>query len=212
MEIQYKDGYAYFDGYKFRKDTKRGYYLSTKNIGSSRMRLHVYIWEYHNGSVPAGYQIHHKDENKDNNEIENLACMTKKEHLNWHGENMSEERKEESRENLKKAQLEAAKWHSSPEGIEWHKKHAANSILKIKYYDSECLECGKKFKSEKPHGKFCSPNCRSNYRRKSGVDNEVRKCAVCGNEYSVNRYSKSKSCSRECRGKLRKLNNAKNRR
>ena len=47
VAIKYKDGYAYVDGYKFRKDTKTGYYLSTKKIGVSRLRLHVYVWKKH---------------------------------------------------------------------------------------------------------------------------------------------------------------------
>lgn len=209
MEIRYEDGYAYFGGYKFRKDSKSGYYLSTKKIGSARKRLHVYIWEYYNGEIPKGYQIHHKDEDKDHNEVSNLICMTKKDHIKWHGENMSEERKEKAKLNLNKARSEAAKWHASSEGIDWHKKHAKDSILKVKYYDAICLECGKKFKSEKTHSKFCSANCRSNYRRKSGIDNVAKECVICGNEYSVSRYSKSKTCSIECRGKLKSLNNAK---
>ena len=47
MKITYKDGYAYVDGYKFRKDSKTGYYLSSKKIDGRRPRLHVYVWEKH---------------------------------------------------------------------------------------------------------------------------------------------------------------------
>ena len=37
---------AEIDGYKFRRDTRSGYYLSAKPIkNGKRMRLHVYVWE-----------------------------------------------------------------------------------------------------------------------------------------------------------------------
>nr|DAU19315.1 MAG TPA: putative ATP-dependent RNA helicase [Caudoviricetes sp.] len=38
-----------------------------------------------------------------------------------------------------------------------------------------------------------------------GYDNETRKCIICGKEYVCNKYSKSRTCSKECSGKLRHL-------
>lgn len=36
---------AYFDGYKFRRDAKTGYYLATKpTYQGKRERLHCYVW------------------------------------------------------------------------------------------------------------------------------------------------------------------------
>lgn len=64
--IQYVDNgdLAIFDGLSFRKDKKTGYYLNAK----THKRLHVYVWEHFNGTIPKGYEIHHKDFNKKNNE------------------------------------------------------------------------------------------------------------------------------------------------
>ena len=46
-----------------------------------RKRLHVAIWEHENGrEVPSGYVIHHKDWNKTNNSVDNLVCITIREH------------------------------------------------------------------------------------------------------------------------------------
>lgn len=46
--------------------------------------------------------------------------------------------------------------------------------------------------------KFCSNNCKSAYRRKSGVDNEERICKICGEIFITNKYSKAKVCSKKC--------------
>ena len=38
---------------------------------------HVLIWIYHNGEIPKGYIIDHKDEDKSNDNIENLRLATR---------------------------------------------------------------------------------------------------------------------------------------
>ena len=35
---------ALYNGYKFRKDKRTGYYLSSRIINGKRRRLHVYIY------------------------------------------------------------------------------------------------------------------------------------------------------------------------
>ncbi|HJA89550.1 MAG TPA: HNH endonuclease [Candidatus Jeotgalibaca merdavium] len=205
MEVEYKDGYAYADNYKFRKDTNTGYYLSTRKIGVSRLRLHVYVWEKHNGDIPKGYEIHHKDENKNNNEIENLACLSKKEHLRWHGEHISDELKDKWIANLNdNARPKASEWHRSPEGRKWHREHAKKTLTKenLVYVEKKCELCGKTYETAREWSKYCSPNCVTKARKKSGVDNEERKCAVCGSSFIRNKYSKTKTCSKKCAGKL----------
>lgn len=49
------------------------------------------IWEEHNGTIPIDkdgrpYEIHHKDGNNKNNKLENLQCLTIKEHYDIHYE------------------------------------------------------------------------------------------------------------------------------
>lgn len=48
---------------------------------------HVIVWEEHNGKVPSGYIIHHKNNNKSDNRIDNLEILDhsthRRIHANW---------------------------------------------------------------------------------------------------------------------------------
>lgn len=46
---------------------------------------HVLVWKMFNGEIPKGYQVHHIDENKLNNEISNLQILTALAHKRIHG-------------------------------------------------------------------------------------------------------------------------------
>ena len=47
--------------------------------------LHRFVYESEYGEIPIGYEIHHKDGNKQNNNIENLVAIPKEEHEAIHG-------------------------------------------------------------------------------------------------------------------------------
>ena len=193
---------AYVDGYKFRKD-KRGYWIS----GTLHKYLHQYIYEQNYGKIPKGYEIHHIDHNKDNNEISNLKLVTKEEHLQIHSKEMTEELKQKLRNHIKINVIpKAVEWHKSNTGREWHKKHYEQ--MKNKLYilkDFKCLQCGKDFKSTKAGSKFCCNACKSKWRREKGLDCEERVCVVCGKKYNINKYSKNKTCSRKCGATIRRI-------
>ena len=55
----------------------------SKNRHPSRMLSHL-IWEKHYGKIPKGYIIHHKDKDITNDRIENLECVSRKEHTLIH--------------------------------------------------------------------------------------------------------------------------------
>lgn len=205
--IEYRDGYAYYDGHKFRKDIKSGYYLSTAKIDGNRKRLHVYVWEKFNGPVPQGYNIHHFDENKNDNQIDNLMCMTKHEHHMWHAQHDREKMLPIWRNNYNKARTAAAKWHKTPEGREVTSESHKGISLK-KGYVKKCKNCGKSYRAAFNRSKFCSPKCQTAYRKKMGIDDEKRTCALCDKSFTINKYSTEKCCSKECRDKLRFKNNA----
>jgi len=50
---------------------------------------YVYLWEQENGEVPNGYVIHHINKISDDDRLENLACITRKEHINIHRADLS---------------------------------------------------------------------------------------------------------------------------
>ena len=59
----------------------QGYYRCTTG---DRHLLHRQVWADVNGAIPDGYEIHHQDHNKLNNDIGNLQLLTKAEHAELH--------------------------------------------------------------------------------------------------------------------------------
>ncbi len=82
-----------YDGLAFYK-TQYGYH-ERRGVGL----LHRYIWEKMNGKIPNGYIVHHKDGNRDNNNMNNLQCMSLGDHTSLHqkGKIISEHTKNEMR-------------------------------------------------------------------------------------------------------------------
>ena len=68
--------YQIYDGIKFTL-RNNGYYAATTG---KRLQMHRYIYEKYNGKIPEGYDIHHKDRDRSNNDITNLELLTKSEH------------------------------------------------------------------------------------------------------------------------------------
>ncbi len=165
--------------------------------------LHRAIWEYYNGAIPEGYQIHHKDESFDNNEIYNFDCVTPKRHGEYHAEKYREERKK----TMDYARIFASEWHRSEEGREWHRQAGELSWVDAKPIQLVCKNCEKEFETLARHGntEFCSNACKSAYRRKSGIDNEIRQCQFCEQGFTTNKYSKVRYCTRHHTRKSRGL-------
>lgn len=197
--IKYENGYAIVDGHKFRKDKKTGYYLSGP-INHKRYRLHRYIYEKYNGPIPKGYDIHHIDHNKDNNEIENLQLLSSTKHKSIHAKEVSDETRQKYRDNMNNVvRPKAIEWHKSAEGRAWHREQWKVSLGNYIQEKTKmiCLNCGKEFETVyNGVNKFCSNNCKSAYRRKLGKDNVTRKCKVCNTEFTTNKYSKRTLCSK----------------
>ncbi|WP_342045930.1 HNH endonuclease signature motif containing protein [Bacillus sp. OTU530] len=195
--------YIFYNGLKFTRDDKTGYYLNSTH----RKRLHRYVWECHHGEIPKGYHIHHIDHDKSNNDISNLKLVESKAHVTMHSAERGLTHYEYLVKNLEEnARPKASEWHGSEEGHEWHKEqYKYLSDWQNKKVEHKCEQCGEGFLShDRSRIKFCSNNCKSAWRRAQGLDNVKRKCAVCGNDFEVNKYSKTKTCSRKCAGELRK--------
>ena len=68
--------------YKDHKERNKDYIKVRYN--NRKGFLHRAIWELVNGKIPEGFMIHHIDGNKKNNNIENLECLSRKEHGKKH--------------------------------------------------------------------------------------------------------------------------------
>jgi len=65
-----------YDGKKFTL-RNTGYYSLTNN---DRCLMHRYVYEKEKGRIPLGWDIHHINNIKSDNRIENLECLPKSEH------------------------------------------------------------------------------------------------------------------------------------
>lgn len=74
---QAKSSNGYYDNVKLSKDGV----LKTYNV-------HRLIYEAHNGVIPDGLQVNHKDENGHNNKLSNLELLTPLENINYGTHNL----------------------------------------------------------------------------------------------------------------------------
>lgn len=193
-----------YDGIRFYSD-KTGYWQSAWSRNKKSKRLHVYIWEKYNGKVPDGYQVHHIDGDKLNNDISNLKLMSQSEHMSFH--NNTDDKKKMFRKNLERnARPKAIEWHKSDAGRELGKIHYENTLRKLVGVTEKknCVFCGKEFDAPimRPGTKFCSEKCKSSARRKNRVDDIEKTCVICGNIFMGNKHNGVKTCSLECKHAL----------
>jgi hypothetical protein len=68
------------DGRRFVVNAN-GYYVSSDG---KDVKLHRYVWEKAHGKIPDGFVVHHKNEKKLDNRLENLEMMAWSEHTAEH--------------------------------------------------------------------------------------------------------------------------------
>lgn len=180
-------------------------YPGERYFSCSRHRMHRDVWEFYNGPIPAGYDVHHKDGNPTNNDISNLVCIPAAEHeREHHDDKVARGLSAKGQANMHKAMEAAREWHGSDAGRDWHSEHARKQAEAREWRDAVCECCGKSFRYRSvTTPRFCSNACKSKWRRDAGADNVVRKCAVCGAEFVTNRYSDTFTCGRSCAAKYR---------
>ena len=189
-----------FNGITFCQTSEKDYFRHT--TGKTTILMHRYVWEFYNCKIPKGYEVHHIDGNKANNDISNLKLVESHEHRMLHSKLLTDDEREWRRNNLAiNARPKASEWHKSDEGRAWHKEQYERTKDALhQQIEHECLNCGKVFVGE-IKDKYCSNACKSAYRRKNNIDKIESSCVICGKTFMTNKYRKSNTCSRECRGK-----------
>lgn len=192
-----------YDGIRFYPD-QRGYWMAKKGPRTERpIRLHVYVWEKFNGPVPKGFHVHHKDRNKDNNEIKNLELMHRTEHLILHG--ADERIKAINRANLNLYSREAAAaWHKSEIGREVGRKNFEVTLRKYVGMKAKktCVQCGKEYECayvRRNISRYCSPECKAKYKWATRKTNVPQKCIICGADFFGNDKNHVNTCGPKCR-------------
>lgn len=178
---------------KFYKDKKTGYWISTDY---PRIRAHRWVWISVHKIIPEGYHIHHINENKSDNRIENLELIHGSRHQSLHGQSL--EKRKRAKEMADKYRPLTKAWHASEEGRTWHKYHGMKVWKNKKTIKLRCQLCKLIFKTKTYHQTFCSNKCKSKWRRDSGIDNIKYVCENCEKEFEKNKYAKTKFCSKNC--------------
>ena len=186
-----------FEGVRYYKKPN-GYYKCDHALGG--VYLHRVVWAFHNGPIPEGFHIHHKDHNKENNDIGNLEIIAAGEHSTYHGNHRAEADPEAAVAHMAAIRPKASEWHKSDAGRQWHSDHGKRTWIGQETVQLECSHCGGKYDGHENRRRrgFCSAKCQSAARRASGVDNEPRDCNHCGNTFITNKYSKARHCSSSC--------------
>lgn len=184
--------------------TSRVYYQPY--IGSKRAKgiqlLHIEIWKQSNGPVPAGCQVHHKDKNPLNNSLDNLECLTHKQHMAKHRGECSEVK----RQHVDNIRPLASDWHRSALGRQWHSEHGRQAWANRKGTSHVCLQCGGTYESlaNRDTDRFCSRVCISKFNEATRRYYEDRNCIVCGVVFNVKKSKPQVVCSRTCSWTLRR--------
>jgi len=192
-----------FNGIRYYK----GNTPKDKYFGRHGKRLHRVVWEYHYGQIPEDCEIHHKNNDRSKNNIEDLECLLESAHARLHGL----EHVDHLRSMQPKAIVEAAKWHKSAEGRAWHRqqyeKHQrARATEKISFICENCQKpctASKKLAENGRRKYWLCPTCKSIRRVETGIYNETRKCIVCSSAFITIRSRKTKTCSGKCSSILR---------
>lgn len=180
--------------------SSRQYFQRCTSAGN--LYLHRVVYEDAYGAIPSGMHIHHINGDCGDNRIENLECLTAKEHRAKHP--LKGASLDRQLAHLDRIRPLAAAWHSTTEGKRLHSRNGRAVWEGRVARDLDCDQCGKPFKSNAMHHaeRFCSNKCKSAWRRASGLDDVLFKCPVCHGEKMRSKYSRAKTCSRKCGQRL----------
>lgn len=152
-----------FDGRRWHVYGDAGYYefRGTRSLRyADRDRLHRAVWRKANGPIPPGYDIHHRDENRRHNDLDNLVCLPHGDHKALH---------------LASTPIPRLDWSTRPAvdiacsgcgvAVQRKRRNAKPTCAKCASKRAEaarqsqrsCIRCGAGFISRR--GQFCSQRC-----------------------------------------------------
>lgn len=150
--------YRVYFGKRFYKQ-KFGYWVlrewDKKNKFYCVFLAHRWVWENINGPIPKGMDIHHKDGNKDNNEVENLEMLSRSDHQKIHAQEPKQ------KEHLNK--VRPLEWLKSGEGRKAVSEKGKEIWKNRGYHTIICEQCGEK-KEFRRWARFCSKKCYMKWR------------------------------------------------
>ena len=144
------------------------YYLCGKYFQRNGVRLHREVWREAHGDIPEGYEVHHIDANRANNQLENLVLMEGGEHNSMHAKAANHDKA------IMAAQEAARAWHSTSDGQKFHSELARKNWSRSHAKTYTCSWCLKPYSTRHMYGAgqnhFCCANCRAAATRKRKRD------------------------------------------
>ncbi len=180
-----------FNGILFNRRPGKRYFWGK----GGALSLHRAIWAFHNGNIPPGHDVHHKNGDWNDNSVENLECLTPREHASRHPGRGTFPGQ---REHLIRIREMAAEWHHSEEGRAWHREHAKRVGNNRISRTIKCSQCGKGFESKcyEKGNRFCSRRCSNEWK----IDRlPAKNCELCGKEFHP-RGTEVRFCNKSCSG------------
>lgn len=182
-----------FNGKNFKLQPGEKYF----NNGSKRM--HIFVWEFHNGKRPKGFHVHHKDENKWNNTAENLELKAAGKHISEHVKKRFKDNPELIKKFVENTQRGVKEWRKTPQAKEQYRRVALeNNFGRPDLPIQKCQQCKNDFKPISYGTKFCSVNCKQKSIRDNPKNKVTRICTFCHKDFNVYKHSKSTHCSQKC--------------
>ena len=164
--------------------------------------LHVEIWKAAHGPLPEGMEVHHKDGNPDNNDLDNLDLISRSEHARLHARERA--RSPERLAQLKRASQSPARlaWMQSAEGKAKMRENARKSMSRLPLLTRNCDFCGVEYRYKLARSRFCSDRCALRQRTGVKLHREARPCVTCGKLFDAMANLGAKYCSHTCRARL----------
>ena len=189
-----------FNGYKWSRKPN-GYYQSTVRCtdGSRKNWLHQHVYELTNGEIPEGYEVHHIDEDKNNNSAGNLKLLTNEEHR---AEHLEQDKTNGIAlaayvaDNFDEVQALAKKGKSGEYIGKRKRRKLPKAPLKCACCSTEFIPSAKSRKD----AKFCSNHCRDTWHKEHAKERECKECGAVFKPTSRGAFF----CSTECRCKQSK--------